>query len=332
MRISLILFVLFTAIELCASTQVSLNQVWPNLRQSSISDDLDLKLRVPSKFQIMNGSHLSIIEGKFVKLKEKTVFTKNQWLVSSELVQLARSKGWIQTPKPLKGPITSGPLIVIDAGHGGKDPGAIGLAGLMEKDVALDISKRLNLILTEKRIRVHMIRSTDVFVNLHKRCEIANKKNAALFVSIHCNANLKRSIHGYQLYRLDSKRITSSRRAKWSRQNNYDISKHAPTDKKGNKKFFNSFESLFRWKDAQSDSLTKLTNEHFKYRQTNITLMPKQNFCVLRETFAPAFLVEADFISNFSAEAKMTSSSWRQRVAEDIAKGILSYLGIITKS
>ncbi len=329
MRLIFFLLILLFVQNVSAATRFSLNRVWPNLNRSAIVDDIDLKLRVAGKFQLLDNSSWCIIAGEIVQLKEKSLFLNGQWMVSGDFLDEMRKKGWLKTPKRLD-PIKSGSLVIIDAGHGGKDSGAIGLSGLREKDVVLDIAKRVNLILLQKNVRVHMTRDKDVFVDLHKRCEISNKKNATVFVSIHCNSNNNRDIHGYQLYRMDPK-ISHSSRANWSRKK-YNIKEHAPMDKNGKKKIFSSFESLFRWKDEESLDLCNRTNEFLKYRKTNITLLPKKNLCVLRETFAPSVLVETDFISNVGGEAKMTNPSWRERVANDIAKGILSYLGLGPRS
>jgi len=79
--------------------------------------------------------------------------------------------------------------VVIDAGHGGKDPGAIGRSGLYEKDVTLDIARRLNTLLRSSGLETVMVRSTDKFVSLEDRVKIANQPGNSLFISIHANAN-----------------------------------------------------------------------------------------------------------------------------------------------
>jgi N-acetylmuramoyl-L-alanine amidase len=330
MRFIFVLLILLFVQNLSAATRFSLNQVWPNLNSSAIVDDIDLKLRIAGKFQLLDNSYWCLIEGKAIKLKERSLFLNGQWMVSSDFLDKIRVKGWLGTPRRLPSEM-SGSLVVLDAGHGGKDSGAVGLSGLREKDVVLDITKRVEIILRQKNVRVHMIRKTDVFVDLHKRCEISNKKNATVFVSIHCNSNNNRDINGYQLYRMDPK-ISHASRANWSRKNKYNLREHSPMDKRGNKKNFSSFESLFRWKDDESLDLSKRTNDFLKHRKSNVTLMPTKNLCVLRETFAPSVLVETDFISNFVGEAKMTNPSWRETIANDIAKGILSYLGLGPRS
>jgi N-acetylmuramoyl-L-alanine amidase len=94
--------------------------------------------------------------------------------------------------------------VIIDAGHGGKDPGAIGVSGVIEKDVVLDIAKRLrDLMQREPQWRVTLTRDTDIFIPLEERTVIANASGADLFVSIHANAAERADAHGVETYFLD---------------------------------------------------------------------------------------------------------------------------------
>ena len=92
--------------------------------------------------------------------------------------------------------------VVLDAGHGGKDPGAIGKYGTKEKDIALDITKRTGILLEKSGIKVVYTRDEDVFIPLLDRTKIANDANGKLFVSIHANANKNRKIKGFETYLL----------------------------------------------------------------------------------------------------------------------------------
>jgi len=103
------------------------------------------------------------------------------------------------TPPTVIPPKTDG-LIVIDAGHGGKDPGAISYLGYHEKGVTLRIANKLAAILKARGYHVKMIRDSDVYIDKYDRAEIANRISPDLFVSIHCDANEKRSIHGYSVW------------------------------------------------------------------------------------------------------------------------------------
>lgn len=114
---------------------------------------------------------------------------------SSFLLQVAK------TPNPNWGiPALEGKVIVIDPGHGGSDPGAIGPTGVREKDVALGVSQKLYSLLLEAGAQPIMTRNSDVFVELVTRAQIANNNNADLFVSIHCNASPSYSAVGTETY------------------------------------------------------------------------------------------------------------------------------------
>ena len=92
--------------------------------------------------------------------------------------------------------------IVIDPGHGGKDPGAMGKLSLREKDITLDIAKRLKRYLEEANIEVSLTRSDDSFISLWRRADMANKKDADLFVSIHANAAHSSQAKGFEVFYL----------------------------------------------------------------------------------------------------------------------------------
>lgn len=321
-----VFFLIFLLQISFAEVLLPLENYWKQLGNSAIVDSLNLKLRVGNKFQIMDGSRFCILEKKVIELKNENKFINGRWMVSEELLHHFNDKGWIGFETHAE-EATTYPVVVIDAGHGGKDPGAIGLTGLQEKDVVLDISKRLRILLMDKPVTVKMVRTQDVFVDLHERCRMSNQWKASVFVSIHCNSNNNRSMHGYQMYRMDHKKVSPHKRANWSNKR-YKLSEFLPLDKKGHEKNFSSFNQLFDWKDKESLTLSNLLNDQFEYRKTNIRTMPRSNLCVLRETFAPSVLVETDFISNMQIEATMNDPAWRQRAASDICNGILSYLGL----
>jgi len=90
--------------------------------------------------------------------------------------------------------------IVLDPGHGGKDPGAVGSGGTKEKDVALAVALKVAEKLRQAGVEVKLSRSSDIFLDLQPRCDIANSSGAQYFVSIHCNAATNRGAHGTETY------------------------------------------------------------------------------------------------------------------------------------
>lgn len=109
------------------------------------------------------------------------------------------------TAAKAKGTMAKKPTLVIDPGHGGKDPGAIGAGGTKEKDVVLSVSKKLYDRLKQAGYNVSMTRKDDTFLNLDTRANLAEKRKADLFISIHANANPRKTVKGFSVYTLSEK-------------------------------------------------------------------------------------------------------------------------------
>jgi N-acetylmuramoyl-L-alanine amidase len=219
--------------------------------------------------------------------------------------------------------------IVIDPGHGGKDPGAIGQNGLKEKDVVLKVGKRLGEIL-KKRFGVKIIytRQTDVFIPLNERTEIANSKNSDLFISVHANANRKRSAKGIETYILNWTNDDESIRVA-ARENNVSIDKM----KSIRGKLQIILDDLTRsYKKSESVRLARNVQDAMintvksSYRNT-IDLGVKQAlFYVLVGAEMPSILVEISFISNSEEERLLANGSYRNKLAEGIADGVADFI------
>jgi len=228
-------------------------------------------------------------------------------------------------PRKFSGSLNKIKKIVIDAGHGGNDPGAIGRTGLREKDVNLDIAKRLSKILTSGGVDVILNRSTDRFIPLHTRVEKANDSGADLFVSIHSNANRVRSLCGFEVYYVapsvnDETRALST--AKTTRLNlASDCFASNSLDLKAT-----LWDMIYTYSRGQAVGLSKAI-----CRSANSNLGVKDlgvksaRYEVLRGTFMPAILVEVGFLSNSNEERMLKNSYYRQRIAEAIAAGIEDY-------
>jgi N-acetylmuramoyl-L-alanine amidase len=117
----------------------------------------------------------------------------------------------VELPEPKKATELTGKTIVIDAGHGGKDPGAISYYGFYEKTVNLDVAQQVADILREKGHRVVMTRDSDVFIELEDRAAVANQSRADVFISIHADASARSSTNGFTLY--------TARSASWAAEN-----------------------------------------------------------------------------------------------------------------
>jgi N-acetylmuramoyl-L-alanine amidase len=218
--------------------------------------------------------------------------------------------------------------IVIDAGHGGKDPGAIGRTGLREKDVNLDIAKRLARLLRLEGIEAVMTREGDRFVSLSRRANIANNSGADLFISIHSNANHVRSVKGFELYYV-SPSINDSKRA-------YATAESASLNL--DKALFGSnstvlkaivWDMIFTSNRAVSielsRSICRAVNNNLDAR---ILGVKGARFQVLRETHMPSILIEVGFLSNYNEERMLKNGYYRQRIAESILQGIKDYINL----
>jgi N-acetylmuramoyl-L-alanine amidase len=222
--------------------------------------------------------------------------------------------------------------IVIDAGHGGHDPGAVGLRGLYEKDVVLDIALKLKkILLADKLNEVFLTRETDVFLPLEERTAIANKKGADLFVSIHANASPGRQARGIETYLLnwtddeEAMRVAAREnaislkkmKAMHRRMNDLDIIKSDLM--RQNKRD----ESVKLAHYIQKSMVSTLYNDY----KNILDLGVKQAlFYVLFGARMPSVLVEVSFISNPEEEKLLSKDSYRKQIAEAIAEGLNKYI------
>ena len=214
--------------------------------------------------------------------------------------------------------------VVLDPGHGGHDPGAIGPSGLREKDVALDIAHRAApLIARELGISTLLTRDADEFVALDERTARANAFHADLFVSIHCNASEDVAARGVMTFVLDAGREELSARIA-AREN--AASSEAAVE------LANSFSRVTdpatraasaRFAELlQRSAMASLTQ---RYPEVSNGGVKRAGFYVLAGARMPASLFETSFISNPQGEARLNSGDYRQRMADAIVNAIRAY-------
>jgi N-acetylmuramoyl-L-alanine amidase len=208
--------------------------------------------------------------------------------------------------------------IVIDPGHGGKDPGAVSQTR-QEKQIVLSLSKTLSGILVKKGYNVQLTRATDVFIPLRKRTQFATDQKADLFISIHTNASTARQAAGIETYYLalasdESARITAMRENAGAEYNMKELDALVGRILKESK----STESrrLAELIQAQLTSEKQVKNRGVKHAP----------FVVLIGTKVPAVLVEVGFISNPREGKKLTTKAYQRQLATAIAKGIEQYI------
>ncbi len=218
-------------------------------------------------------------------------------------------------------------VIVIDAGHGGKDRGTMSpYGGVDEKQIVLDVAKRLRGLLEDAGIKVIMTRDTDDFISLPERTIIAARSGADLFVSVHVNSNPDHAVNGFLVYYLDTigrKDVNEPQR----KENEHTFLKSLSAEDSTTVQSIVT-DMMANFKTGQSQKLAKTIvraarkEPGVKVRGDGIRIC---RFFVVRNTLIPAVLVETGFLSNHVEHNKLVSSLYRQKIAEIIARGVLNY-------
>ncbi|MBL7072057.1 MAG: N-acetylmuramoyl-L-alanine amidase [Candidatus Omnitrophica bacterium] len=218
--------------------------------------------------------------------------------------------------------------VVIDPGHGGKDPGAVSRSGLYEKTVVLDVAKKIKKLLEQEGIDVTMTRDSDIFIPLGKRARIANENDADLFVSIHANANNNRWIKGFEIYCLTDKATDDNARALAASENSaleYEEGSFANSSKMTEAIVWDLKFSENREESIElAESIYEDVSEKMNLKKKNVR---SARFYVLKGTEMPSVLVELSYLSNKTDENNLKKSSYKQKLAEGIVSGILNYKG-----
>jgi N-acetylmuramoyl-L-alanine amidase len=221
--------------------------------------------------------------------------------------------------------------VVIDAGHGGKDPGAVGANGLKEKDVCLNVALKLGKYIEEniKDVQVIYTRKTDVFIELHERANIANRKNADLFISIHVNASTNKEAYGAETYVLGLHR--SEANLEVAKRENSVIELEEDADK--NYSFNpNTPEGHIMMSLAQNayleqsiDFASKIQNEFREKVKRHDRGVRQAGFYVLYKTTMPSVLIELGFLSHLEEEKFLGSAVGQDYLASAIYRGFKDY-------
>lgn len=216
--------------------------------------------------------------------------------------------------------------IVIDPGHGGKDVGAVGPNGTLEKDVNLQIGLALaNLLNKEGRFNVILTRNNDSFVALQDRSSIANKAKADLFISLHCNAGLKSDTNGFEVYFL-SENASDDAAAAVARRENAVVELEGVAGKARQE-----LEGLL-WSLARNEHINESSAIAGNIDIQVSRRMPMFNrgvkqagFYVLRGTSMPAILVESAFITHPKEEGLLRSARFHRNLVDALYAGLLDY-------
>ncbi len=222
-------------------------------------------------------------------------------------------------------------VVVIDAGHGGEDPGAIGHGKVQEKKVVLSIARRLKKHLQDTPgFTAHLVREGDYYVSLRQRTEIARKRNADLFVSVHADAFSSPRAHGASVYTLSNRGATSET-ARWlaQRENQSDLVGGVGGVSLGDKDEVLAEVlldlSMTASMSASADAGRQVLKSMGSVTHLHKREVEKAGFVVLKSPDIPSMLVEAGFISNPTEARKLKSSKHQEALAVALHKGIVEY-------
>jgi len=279
------------------------------------------------KINFMVGDTLLLVDGRPIHLKHPIDIYQGTVVVPYKFKEQILDVLFKETypSKQVAIPLLKIKKVVIDAGHGGNDPGAIGRSGVREKDVILDIARRLSRLLKTDGVEVVMTRSTDRFVPLSSRADIANRSKADLFLSIHANANRVRSLSGFEVYYVSPGVDDSKRALSTAKDEILDLDSSCFDYLSLNLKAI-LWDMIYTEARAESIELARsICRAIDRNLDTKILGIKGARFEVLRDVHIPAVLIEVGFLSNYNEERMLKNSYYRHEIAESIAEGIKNY-------
>ena len=218
--------------------------------------------------------------------------------------------------------------IVLDAGHGGKDPGTSGKRGTKEKDIALDIVKRIGTLLEKNtKLKVIYTRREDVFIPLWKRTKIANESNGKMFISVHLNSSPNKTAYGFETYLLRPGMTEDAIEVAF-RENEVikleDRSKNKYKDLSGENLIMATMaQSIFM---KESEELAAIVQDELGKKVKSKNRGVKQaGFHVLIDASMPNVLIEAGYLTNANEERNLRNSKYRQTIANSIYRAIVKF-------
>ena len=231
------------------------------------------------------------------------------------------------TPDDTSKPVEKKHIIVIDAGHGGKDPGCIGRGGTKEKTVVLSVARKLRNALQSAGFGVYLTRNDDTYLKLNERSAIGEKRHADLFLSIHANANPSRSVKGFSIYTLSEK------------ASDEEAQKLADAENAADKIDVSGFESFSKdiriaLSSLQQHAVAEMSEEYANgcARAFNRAGIEQQAgpavrhapLAVLRST-VPGALIECGHLSNAAEEKLLKNSAHQDKLVAAIVKSVKNY-------
>jgi N-acetylmuramoyl-L-alanine amidase len=219
-------------------------------------------------------------------------------------------------------------VVVIDAGHGGHDPGTSGRRGVVEKDVTLQIAKRLATLIGDTRgFEPVLVRDSDRYVSLPDRLRIAHEAAADLFISIHADSNRDPKVHGATVYTIKTARALSETAKRLAdRENGAELLGGVNLAEQSDVIARMLLEGAQNWSIEKSEAV----GEHVVDRLSQVTTMlrpraEEKSLGVLISPDIPSVLVETAFLSNPTEEARLRQATFQQTIAQALFAGIVDY-------
>jgi len=291
------------------------------------------------RYATRNENDLRIVLDMAHKTKATTKLTKANGKYRLEVILADNgAKPAVVAAKPAQKKVTSSKavgrsrrkfVVAIDPGHGGHDSGAVGKNGTYEKDVVLQIARRLKKrVDSTKGMEAFLTRDSDKYLTLRKRIEKARANNADLFISVHADANKNNSVSGSSVYIL-SEKGASSEMAYWlaKNENETDVRMAGATLDTDNRVLSQVLLDLTQ-SAAIDDSLglaQEVLSELGSVNRLARKGVESANFGVLRSPDIPSMLVETAFISNPQEEKKLRTAKYQNQLAEAVYRGIRRY-------
>ena len=307
---------------------------------SSITPKLASGTLVSEISQVQSGDHLQIIaklRKNIGQLQKSQIMLlepngDNDYRLVFDFTAASTSADKIASSVTSSGASTQKPaqnknIIVIDPGHGGKDPGCIGKGGTKEKDIVLSVARRLKAGLDEAGFKTYMTRSGDKYLKLAERAEFAENRKGDLFISLHANANPSRSVKGFSIYTLSEK--ASDEEAKKLAESENAADKIGVDG-------FTEFERDIRaaLSSLQQHAVAEMSEEYANgcaraFRSSKVEAQPGPSvrhapFAVLRST-VPGALIELGHLSNASEEKLLKSPDHQNKLVAAIVRSIKNY-------
>ncbi|GBF49632.1 N-acetylmuramoyl-L-alanine amidase [Leptospira ryugenii] len=321
-----------------------LSPLFPELSSNHEKSTGIVKLQsAQGKLQFRLGASFYVFDEKIIKVSKPALLKNGDLYLSVDIFEsillnlisydvrykIKESEVLLDIPRePIAKRNINVKAIVIDAGHGGKDPGTSDASGYFEKDVSLAVAKYVYLYLRKyyPEIRIHLTRKNDTFIELEDRSKQANSllkdTRDSIFISLHCNASLNEKASGFEVYYLSQTPSTEQARETALIENRY-IGPHS-------QKIISSIQSqmLSSLTQRRSKKLAIAIEEEFgKGVESNISSrgVKKADFSVLRGSLMPAVLIEMGYLTNPEESKLLKDKSFQKRIARSIIKGIRGY-------